>query len=49
MASMYPSQYLQLDEKLGQIKQGYQADFVLLDNQHQVRQTYIAGKLVFAK
>ncbi|QIR15185.1 N-acetylglucosamine-6-phosphate deacetylase [Shewanella aestuarii] len=49
MASLYPAQYLGLADKLGLVKVGYQADFVLLNDANQVSHTYIAGKLVFGQ
>jgi N-acetylglucosamine-6-phosphate deacetylase len=44
MASTYPAQFLGLDDRYGQIAAGYQADFVLLDTDLQVRGTWIAGQ-----
>jgi len=44
MASRYPAQYLNLDDRLGEIAEGYQADLVLLDDALQVRATWIAGE-----
>jgi len=44
MASRYPAQFLNLDDRLGEIAEGYQADLVLLDDALQVRATWIAGK-----
>ncbi|QHB72747.1 N-acetylglucosamine-6-phosphate deacetylase [Stenotrophomonas sp. 364] len=44
MASRYPAQFLNLDDRLGEIAEGYQADLVLLDNALQVRATWIAGE-----
>lgn len=44
MASTYPAQFLGLDDRYGQIAVGYQADFVLLDSDLQVRATWIAGQ-----
>lgn len=44
MASRYPAQFLNLDDRLGEIAEGYQADLVLLDDALQVRSTWIAGQ-----
>jgi N-acetylglucosamine-6-phosphate deacetylase len=44
MASRYPAQFLNLDDRLGEIAEGYQADLVLLDDTLQVRSTWIAGQ-----
>lgn len=44
MASLYPAQFLNLDDRLGEIAEGYQADLVLLDDALQVRATWIAGE-----
>ncbi len=43
MASLYPAQFLGLDDRLGAIRPGYRADFVLLDDDWRVVQTWIAG------
>lgn len=43
MASMYPASFLGLDDKLGRIEVGYEADFVLLDSVLHVRDTWIGG------
>jgi len=44
MASTYPAQFLNIDDRLGHIAEGYQADLVLLDDALQVRSTWIAGQ-----
>ena len=44
MASTYPAQFLNVDDRLGYIAEGYQADLVLLDDALQVRGTWIAGQ-----
>ena len=44
MASRYPAQFLNLDDRLGEIAEGYQADLVLFDDALQVRATWIAGE-----
>ncbi|WP_339617615.1 N-acetylglucosamine-6-phosphate deacetylase [uncultured Gilvimarinus sp.] len=43
MASLYPAQYLQLDNQLGQIATGWRADLVHFDNDFNVRNTWVAG------
>jgi N-acetylglucosamine-6-phosphate deacetylase len=44
MAARYPAQFLNVDDRLGEIAEGYQADLVLLDDALQVRSTWIAGQ-----
>lgn len=44
MASTYPAQFLNLDDRYGHIAEGHQADLVLLDDALQVRSTWIAGQ-----
>lgn len=44
MASTYPAQFLGLGDRYGRIAAGYQADFVLLDQDLQVQSTWIAGR-----
>lgn len=44
MASTYPARFLNVDDRLGHIARGYQADLVLLDDALQVRGTWIAGQ-----
>ena len=44
MASTYPAQFLNVDDRLGHIAEGFQADLVLLDDDLQVRGTWIAGQ-----
>ena len=44
MASTYPAQFLGLGDRLGRIAPGYQADFVALDDQLQVLETWIVGE-----
>ncbi len=43
MASTYPAQFLGLGDRLGRIAVGYQADFVAVDDQLQVIETWIQG------
>jgi len=44
MASTYPARFLNVDDRLGHIAEGFQADLVLLDDALQVRGTWIAGQ-----
>ncbi len=46
MASLYPAQFLQA-ARLGQIRVGAQADLVLLDQNWQVKASWIAGQNMF--
>src|SRR5690606_24628533 len=43
MASTYPAGFLGIGDRFGRIADGYAADFVLLDGDMQVAQTWIAG------
>jgi N-acetylglucosamine-6-phosphate deacetylase len=45
MASLYPAQYLGLSHK-GHLRSGADADFVVLDSDLIVKQTYIGGQLL---
>jgi N-acetylglucosamine-6-phosphate deacetylase len=45
MASLYPAQFLRLDQQLGRIASGFQADLVLLDEYLIVQQTWIKGEI----
>ncbi len=44
MASLYPAAFMGLDDRIGRIAPGYNADLVLLDDKLEVRDTWIAGK-----
>jgi len=44
MASTYPAQFLNVDDRLGHIAEGFQADLVLLDDALHVQGTWIAGQ-----
>lgn len=46
MASLYPAQYLGLCESMGSIQVGKQADLIIINNEFQVTNTWIAGELV---
>ncbi len=43
MASLYPSRFLGLESERGRIAAGYRADLVLLDEELNVRRTWIGG------
>ena len=43
MASLYPASFLGLKDHRGRIKDGYQADLVLLDDKLNVLSTWIVG------
>lgn len=45
MAALYPAQYLNLKKK-GRLLDGFDADFVVLDEHQYVKATYIAGKAI---
>jgi len=47
MASTYPADFLGLGASHGRIAPGYAADFVVLDDALQVRETWIGGKRVY--
>lgn len=43
MASLYPAEFLKLDDKMGRIAPGYQADMILFDDAFNVTQSWING------
>ena len=45
MAALYPAEYLNLKKK-GRLLDGFDADFVVLDEHQFVKATYIAGNAV---
>ena len=49
MVSTYPAEVLGMGNRKGKLDIGYDADFVILDEQLNVVQTWIAGKLYFDK
>jgi N-acetylglucosamine-6-phosphate deacetylase len=44
MASTYPARFLNVDDRMGHIAEGFQADLALLDDALQVRGTWIGGQ-----
>ena len=46
MASLYPAELLGLSNKLGYLKPGYQANFVVLDSNNVVTNTAINGEFI---
>ncbi|WP_051332433.1 N-acetylglucosamine-6-phosphate deacetylase [Cucumibacter marinus] len=45
MASLYPAAFLRLDDRIGRIRPGFDADMVLIDPESlEVRRTWIAGE-----
>ncbi|NVK24758.1 MAG: N-acetylglucosamine-6-phosphate deacetylase [Gammaproteobacteria bacterium] len=49
MASLYPAQYLGVDDIMGSITVGKQADLIVFNDDYQVTHTWIAGELVHQK
>lgn len=47
MASQYPAQFMQIDNQLGFIRPGHQANFVLLNEGISVHETWLQGDVVF--
>ncbi|SMO45801.1 N-acetylglucosamine-6-phosphate deacetylase [Solitalea koreensis] len=45
MASLYPSKVVNMDHYLGKIKAGYAADFVIFDDDYNVKYTIYEGKI----
>ncbi|MDG4721657.1 MULTISPECIES: N-acetylglucosamine-6-phosphate deacetylase [Thalassospira] len=43
MASLYPAEFMKLDDKMGRIAPGYQADIILFDDSYQVTRNWING------
>lgn len=44
MASLYPAQALHLDDRIGEIRKGYEANFAVFDKQMNIKQVYLKGK-----
>lgn len=49
MASRIPAESVEIDDVCGQIKEGYAADFLVLDQDLQLEKTYLDGKAVYEK
>lgn len=49
MASLNPSQLLGMEQEIGSIKIGKQADFVVVDQNFEVQMTVIQGKIIYQK
>ena len=49
MASLYPAQYLGVEDRMGSIESGKQADVIIFNEQFEVTQTFIQGQLVHQK
>ena len=47
MASVNPSIIARCDDRKGRLEKGYDADFILLDEDHQVKATYTRGNKVY--
>ena len=45
MASQYPAEFLGLGSELGRIAPGYRANLVLVDDEVDVRETWIDGRV----
>ena len=43
MASLYPAQFLEMDDHLGRLRPGYRADLVHFDNELNILDTWVAG------
>ena len=49
MATQYPASYIKQSDLRGVLRQGYQADFVVLDKKLNVNATWIAGQKIYEK
>ena len=49
MASLYPAQYLGVDQKMGSIQAGKQADLIVFNDDYEVTHTWIGGELIHQK
>jgi N-acetylglucosamine-6-phosphate deacetylase len=49
MASLNPARFLGMDDRLGQIAEGYQADLVILDEQIRPVMTMVGGEILFQR
>ena len=48
MASLYPAEIISLEHKKGKIQIGYDADFVVFNNEYEVKMTFIQGDIVYS-
>jgi len=48
MASQYPAEYLATDHNRGHLRTDYRADFVLLDSELSLQQTWLGGECVYS-
>ena len=49
MASRLPAESVNIDDVCGQIKEGYAADFIVLDQDLELEKTYMDGTVVYEK
>lgn len=49
MASATPAEVIGYEDRKGRLAAGYDADFLLLDDELRVRQTYVGGQLVYSR
>lgn len=49
MASLNPARRFNLDKYFGSIKKGKYADFIIINKNYEVQQTWLSGKCVFSK
>lgn len=47
MASLIPALSVELEDKCGQIKEGLNADFIVMDSQFNVVKTHLSGKCLY--
>jgi N-acetylglucosamine-6-phosphate deacetylase len=48
MASLYPAEAIRIAHRKGQLKPGFDADFVVLTRDYQMKGTWIGGEKVFS-
>lgn len=49
MASLNPSRRMGIDDRIGSIRVGKEADFIIVDNQYQLKETWLDGKRLIKK
>lgn len=49
MASLVPAKSVGIDDVCGKLKEGYAADFIVLDYDMNLEKTFLDGKLVYSK